>query len=54
MRAKHIIGDFEGFLEGALDFFYPQIVLRAPKGNLEVNFGKRDRVNSLRPGGGGH
>jgi hypothetical protein len=36
------------------DFFDLQIVLSAPKGNLEVNFGKRDKVNSLCPGGGGH
>ncbi len=29
MQAKHIIGDLEGFFEGAQDFFDPLIVLSA-------------------------
>jgi hypothetical protein len=29
MRAKHTIGDFEGFFEWAKIFFYPKIVLSA-------------------------
>ncbi len=36
MQAKHIIGDFEGFFEGAETFFDPQIVLSVAKGNFGV------------------
>jgi hypothetical protein len=34
-RAKHTIGDFEGFFEGANTYFFePQIVLSAAKGKI--------------------
>ncbi len=41
MRAKHIIGDFEG-----TDFFDPQIVLSAAKGNFGVKFEVENRSGS--------
>jgi hypothetical protein len=31
MRTKHIIGDFEGFFEGAKTFLTPKIVLSTEK-----------------------
>jgi hypothetical protein len=33
MRTKHIIGDFEGFFEGAKTFLTPKIVLCTAMGN---------------------
>jgi hypothetical protein len=32
-NAKHLIGDFDGFFEGAKTFFDPKIVLSAAKGS---------------------
>jgi hypothetical protein len=36
MRAKHIIGNFEGFFEGAKTFFNPKMVLSTVEGNCGV------------------
>jgi hypothetical protein len=36
MLEKHIIGDIRGVFRGGQDFFDPQIVLSAAKGNFGV------------------
>ncbi len=44
-EAKHIIGDFEGFFEGAKAFFYPQVVLSAAKAKkVEAGQGKFNKI----------
>jgi hypothetical protein len=42
MRTKHIIGDFEGFFEGAKTFLTPKIVLSTAKRNFGINKNPRN------------
>ncbi len=42
MRTKHIIGDFEGFFEGAKTFLTFKIVLSTANGNIGVNKNPRN------------